>query len=176
MDGSVIPELSAWISRATSRNKYESQKLNTYESQVGTRGKCCPDIKVGLKIDRKFRELEMLIADGQRISKKSMTRGNIRQEINTIGSVVEGVKGAIWRDVSQGVVGTISIHGIVGVGKTAIVAAINNQALRATGLFDFVIWVDVSNGKNRFLLILDSMWQVYSPQILEFRSLPGDKI
>ncbi|GAB4830712.1 hypothetical protein Ancab_004745, partial [Ancistrocladus abbreviatus] len=196
MDGPVNPKLSAWISRAT----VHVEKLNTYESQVGTREKCRPDIEAGLKIDRKFRELEMLIVDGQRISEKSATRGNIRQETNTIGSAMEGVKGAIWRDVSQGVVGIISIHGIAGVGKTAIAAAINNQALRATGLFDFVIWVDVSNGanlqrvqediarsisinlppdsnintragilrtaltgKNRFLLILDSMWQGYFP-------------
>ncbi|GAB4830682.1 hypothetical protein Ancab_004715 [Ancistrocladus abbreviatus] len=147
-----------------------------------------------------MRELEMLIADGQRISKESATRGYMQQEINFIGSMVKEEKDNIYKVVSEGGVGTICIHGIAGVGKTAIAAAINNQALRVPERFDFVIWVDVLDGadlqqvqediarsisinlppdsnikirasilrttltgKSRFLLILDSIWQGYSP-------------
>ncbi|GAB4830888.1 hypothetical protein Ancab_004914 [Ancistrocladus abbreviatus] len=197
MDGLVNAALSLWINKA---KEYARDELNIEELKKRTRGKCCPDIEAGLVIDEKMRELETLIADGQRISGESATRGNIRQEINFTGSPAEDVKGAIWRAVSQGGVGTICIHGVAGVGKTAIATAISNQALSAPRLFDFVIWVDVSNGadlqrvqediarsisinlppdsninaragilhialtgKNRFLLILDSMWQGYSP-------------
>ncbi|GAB4860944.1 hypothetical protein Ancab_036104 [Ancistrocladus abbreviatus] len=144
MDGAVNPTLSAWITEAT---MYASE-LNIDELQVSTRGTCCPCIETGLVIDRKLRELEVLIANGQRISGDSATRGCIRQEISIVGSTVNEVKGAIWQQVSHGGAGIICIHGIAGVGKTAIAAAINNQALRAPGLFDFVIWVDVSNGAD----------------------------
>ncbi|GAB4830693.1 hypothetical protein Ancab_004726, partial [Ancistrocladus abbreviatus] len=197
MDGPVNDALSPWINEA---KKYARDELNIEELKKRTRGKCFPDIEAGLVIDEKMRELEKLIADGQRISRESATRGYIRQEISIVGSTVREVKGAIWQQVSQGRVGTICIYGIAGVGKTAIATAINNQALRASGLFEFVIWVDVSNGadlhqvqediarsipinlppdsnintrarllhtaltgKNRFLLILDSMWRGYSP-------------
>ncbi|GAB4830691.1 hypothetical protein Ancab_004724 [Ancistrocladus abbreviatus] len=196
MDGAVNPALSAWIRRTTA---YASE-LNIDELQVRTRRTCRPGIDAGMVIDRKMRELEMLIADGRRISEESVTRGYMRQEINFIGSAVNKEKDDIWKAVSEGGVGTICIHGIAGVGKTAIAAAINNRALKAPELFDFVIWVDVSDGadlqrvqediarsisinlppdsnintragilctaltgKNRFLLILDSMWQGCSP-------------
>ncbi|GAB4860556.1 hypothetical protein Ancab_035717 [Ancistrocladus abbreviatus] len=164
MDGPVNPELSAWISRAI----VHVEKLNMYESQVRTRGKCHPDIKVGLKIDRKFRELEMLIANGQRISKKSATRGNIRQEINTIGSAVEEVKGAIWRDMTRGVVGTISIHRIACVDlqrvQEDIARSISINLPPDSNInTSAAILRTALTGKNRFLLILDSMWQGYSP-------------
>ncbi|GAB4830694.1 hypothetical protein Ancab_004727 [Ancistrocladus abbreviatus] len=145
MDGQVSPALSQWINKA---KEYASDELNIEELKKRTRGKCCLDIEAGLVIDEKMRELKMLIVDGQRISGEFATRGYIWQEITTIGSAMAKVKGAIWREVSQGVAGTICIHGIIGVGKTAIAATINNQALRATGLFDFVIWVDVSNGAD----------------------------
>ncbi|GAB4830881.1 hypothetical protein Ancab_004907 [Ancistrocladus abbreviatus] len=144
MDGAVNPALSAWITEAT---MYASE-LNIDELQVSTRGTCCPGIEAGLVIDRKLRELEMLIVGGQTISRESTTRGCIRKEISIVGSTMNEVKVAIWKQVSQGGVGTIYIHGIFGVGKTAIAATINNQALRAPGLVDFVIWVDVSNGAD----------------------------
>ncbi|GAB4830690.1 hypothetical protein Ancab_004723 [Ancistrocladus abbreviatus] len=195
MDGVVNPALSACISRATAY----ARELNIDELQVRTRGTCCPGIDAGMVIDKKMRELEMLIADGERISEESATRGYMRQEINFIGST---------KAVSKGGVGTIYIHGIADVGKTAIAAAINNQALRTPERFDFVIWVDVSDGadlqrvqediarsisinlppdpnintragilhtaltgKNRLLLILDSMWQGYSPSDIGIQDL-----
>ncbi|GAB4830884.1 hypothetical protein Ancab_004910, partial [Ancistrocladus abbreviatus] len=196
MDGVVNPALSVWITKATMC----ASELNIDELQASTRGTCCPGIEAGLVIDKELRELKVLIADGQRIFGESATRGYIRREINFIGSAVEDVKGAIWEVVLEGEVGTICIHGIAGVGKTAIAAAINNQALRTPEHFDFVIWVDVSDGadlqrvqediarsisinlppdsninsrasilrnaltgKNRILLILDSMWQDSPP-------------
>ncbi|GAB4861718.1 hypothetical protein Ancab_036971 [Ancistrocladus abbreviatus] len=87
-----------------------------------------------------------------------------------IEELKKGTKGKCCPDIEAGLVidekmkelntliekgggaGTICVHGIGSVGKTAIATAINNQALRAPGLFDFVIWVDVSNGAN--------LWQV----------------
>ncbi|GAB4830703.1 hypothetical protein Ancab_004736 [Ancistrocladus abbreviatus] len=196
MDVVVNPTLSQWIDRATAC----TGDLNIDELKATTRGTYYPDIEVGMVIDRKLREPEMLIAEGQRISVESKTRGYERQEINFIVSAVEDVKGKIWKAVSEEGVGTICIHGIDGVGKIATATTINNRALRETGLFDFVIWVDVSNcadlqgvqediasiisrklptgpntgnranklstaltGKKKFLVILDSMWQGYSP-------------
>ncbi|GAB4830876.1 hypothetical protein Ancab_004902 [Ancistrocladus abbreviatus] len=113
-------------------------------------------------------------------------------------------------DIIEGA-GTICIHGIAGVGKTAIAATINNLALRKPWLFDFVIWVSVSDGADlrrvqediasvisenlpadsntgnragklctalignkKFLLILDSMWQGYSPSDIGIPELTGD--
>ncbi|GAB4830708.1 hypothetical protein Ancab_004741 [Ancistrocladus abbreviatus] len=177
------------------------------------KGMCCPDIEAGLVIDKKLNELETLIADGQRISGESATKGYIRQEISIIGSTGKELKGAIWQQVSQGGVGTICLHGIAGVGKTAIATAINNQALGAADEhFDFVVWVDVSNradlwrvqediasvlseklptdpntdnragklrtalmGRRKFLLILDSMWQGYSPSDIGIPELTGGR-
>ncbi|GAB4830873.1 hypothetical protein Ancab_004900 [Ancistrocladus abbreviatus] len=144
MDGAVNPALSAWISRAITY----ARELNIDDLQVRIRGTCCPGINAGMVIDRKMRELEMLIANGERISEELATRGYIRQEINFICSVVKEEKDNIWKAVSERGVGTICIHGIAGVGKTAIAAAINKQALRAPEHFDFVIWVDVSNGAD----------------------------
>ncbi|GAB4830701.1 hypothetical protein Ancab_004734 [Ancistrocladus abbreviatus] len=230
MDGPVNPELSAWVDRATS----QINKLNEYESQVRRRGKshpdieagqeseelkertrgmCCLDIDARLVIDENIEELDTLINDGRSISKEFPTRGYIRQETNFFRSAEEDVKGAIWQSVSQGGgAGTIGIHGIAGVGKTAIAAAINNQALTEPELFDFVFWVSVSDqaelwrvqediagiiceklpvdpntvnragtlraaliGKRKFLLILDSMWQCYSPSDIGIPELTGGR-
>ncbi|GAB4830706.1 hypothetical protein Ancab_004739 [Ancistrocladus abbreviatus] len=208
------PELSAWVDRAIG----QINKLNKYESQVRrrekshpdieagqeseelkerTRGMCCLDIDARLVIDENIEELDTLINDGRSISKEFPTRGYQRQETNFVGSAVEDLKGAIWKSVSRrGGAGTIGIHGIAGVGKTAIAAAINNQAVEAPEHFDFVIWVDVSDGaglqqvqediarsgchiahcfkrEKKFLLILDSMWQGYSPSDIGIPELTG---
>ncbi|GAB4830882.1 hypothetical protein Ancab_004908 [Ancistrocladus abbreviatus] len=147
---------------------------------------------------------------------------------------MEEVTREIWQHMSQEEVETICIHGIAGMGKTAIAAALNNQAVRAPDeLFDFVIWVDVSNGadlgqvqediarsisidlpprsdinaragilanaltdensfhsninaradklrdaltkRRKFLLILDSMWQGYSPSRIGIPELTGGR-
>ncbi|GAB4830687.1 hypothetical protein Ancab_004720 [Ancistrocladus abbreviatus] len=195
MDGPVNPALSQWINKA---KEYARDKLNIEELKKGTRGKCCPDIEAGLLIDEKMTELNVLIENGQQ---KFHAIGCPQRETEIIGSAVEQVKRDILQRVSQVEgAGTICIHGIAGVGKTAIAAAVNNQALTKPELFDFVIWVSVSDqaelwrvqediagvigeklpadrntvnragilhaaltGKRKFLLILDSMWQCYSP-------------
>ncbi|GAB4830711.1 hypothetical protein Ancab_004744 [Ancistrocladus abbreviatus] len=211
MEGSINPATSAWINEA---REYARDELNIEELQKTTSKMCClGNMDAGLDIDRKLGELDILIERGQRISKESTTRGYIRQETNFFGSTVVGIRGEIWQEVSNGVFGTICIHGIAGVGKTAIAVAINNQALRAPDeLFDFVIWVDVSNGadlwrvqedvasviseklpadpntdnragklctaltgKRKFLLILDSMWQGYSPSDIGIPELTGGR-
>ncbi|GAB4830887.1 hypothetical protein Ancab_004913, partial [Ancistrocladus abbreviatus] len=210
VDGRVNPAVSVWINKA---REYARDELKIEELEKTASKMCClGNIDVGLDIDRKLRELDILIEEGQRISNEFVTRGYIQQETNFIGRAVEDVKGAIWQVVSQGGIGTICIHGIADVGKTVVVAAINNQAVKAPELFDFVIWVDVSNGadlqrlqediarrisinfpldsnnstrahklrtaligKNKFLLILDSMWQGYSPSQIEIPELTGGR-
>ncbi|GAB4830879.1 hypothetical protein Ancab_004905 [Ancistrocladus abbreviatus] len=206
-DGPVNPALSQWINEA---KVYARDKLNIEELKKGARGKCCPDIEAGLVIDKKMGELNALIEKGHQ---KFQATGCWQPEIDIIGSTVEQVKSDIWQRVSQvEEAGTICIHGIAGVGKTAIAAAINNQALKAPERFDFVIWVDVSDGANlwrvqediasviseklpadpntanraaklrialtgkkKFLLILDSMWQGYSPSDIGIPELTGGR-
>ncbi|GAB4830698.1 hypothetical protein Ancab_004731, partial [Ancistrocladus abbreviatus] len=139
-------------------------------------------------------------------------KGCLQPEIDIIGSVVKQVKRNIWQHVSREGAGTICIHGIAGVGKTAIVATINNLALRKPKLFDFFFLVSVSDGANlwqvqediasviseklpvdsnignrvgklrtaltgkkKFLLILDSMWQGYSPSDIGIPELTGGR-
>ncbi|GAB4830893.1 hypothetical protein Ancab_004919 [Ancistrocladus abbreviatus] len=208
MDGPVNPALSRWINKAKA---YARDELNIEELKKRTRGNCCPDIEAGLVIDKKLNELDGLIKEGHQ---KFQAKGYRQPEINIIGNAVEQLKCDIWQRVSQVEgAGTICIHGIAGVGKTAIAAAINNQALSAPDeLFDFVIWVSVSDladlwrvqedisaviaeklpadpntvnragklraaltGKKKFLLILDSMWQGYSPCDIGIPELTGGR-
>ncbi|GAB4830890.1 hypothetical protein Ancab_004916 [Ancistrocladus abbreviatus] len=142
MDAPVNPALSKWIDDA---KKYAG-KLDIEELKKGTRGKCCPDIEAGLVIDTNLNELDMLIKQGQQ---KFQAKGHRQPKIDFTSSAVKQVKSDILERVSQGGgAGTICIHGIAGVGKTSIAAAINNQALTEPRLFDFVILVRVSNGAN----------------------------
>ncbi|GAB4830684.1 hypothetical protein Ancab_004717 [Ancistrocladus abbreviatus] len=192
MDGAVKPALSEWITEATNY----ARDLNIEALQESTREKCCADIEAGVVIDETWRALDKRIKQGQEISESSATKGYIRQEIKIIDRAMEEVKRKIWRKMSKVKVETICIHGIAGVGKTAIAAAINNQALRDPADL-WRVQEDIASvlseklpadsntdnradrlhtaltGRGKFLLILDSMWQGYSPSRIGIPELTG---
>ena len=54
----------------------------------------------------------------------------------------------VWRWLEDEQVGTIGIYGVGGVGKTTLLAKINNGVLKRNNEFDVVIWITVSKGET----------------------------
>ncbi|MCD9643719.1 40S ribosomal protein [Datura stramonium] len=124
---------------------------------------CLPNymsrFKQGKRINKKMNEVNKLLEhnlfpDASLVDMMPQ-RGKILPATSLVGKTAQRSLEVVWECLNDVYTGIIGIYGMGGVGKTSILAEINNRLLRESTIFDNVIWVTASNNSNVKKLQLD---------------------
>ena len=131
-------------------------EVNTEELEKGINARCmdgffpsCPQqCASGVLIEQHIRKIDQLIEENKQIRLRPVVKGSKRACSDIVMRTRADDINKIWECLSQRHdVNVICLHGIAGVGKTAIAEAIYSQALEdEQGTFDYVIWMAAEYG------------------------------
>ncbi|XP_074267453.1 putative disease resistance protein At1g61300 [Silene latifolia] len=103
----------------------------------------------GRTIEIKIQELDELLQNGRHVSRETKIKGSKQPEVSILGTVREQIRQKMWDQVSRGDgAAIVCVHGVAGVGKTAVASVIHNQVLAELNDFETVIWVNVEYGSG----------------------------
>ncbi|KAG7591838.1 P-loop containing nucleoside triphosphate hydrolase [Arabidopsis thaliana x Arabidopsis arenosa] len=107
--------------------------------------KCITSCNYGKKVLKKLKEVEGLLAKGvfQVVAEKIPVPKVDKKHFQTTVGLDSMVEKA-WNSLMIGERRTLGLYGMGGVGKTTLLACINNRFLEVANEFDVVIWVVVS--------------------------------
>lgn len=96
----------------------------------------------GRKISKKLKKVERLISNGvfEAVAEKIYASKVEQRHIETTVGLDKKVEKA-WNSLMEDGPRTLSLHGIGGIGKTTLLAHINNKFLELSDKFDVVLWV-----------------------------------
>lgn len=98
-------------------------------------------------IEDKLQELDVLLENVKQINQQIKIKGSKQPEVSLVGCAREDIQQKIWELVKNVEAnGTVCIHGIAGVGKSALAAAIHNKVLIELAGFESIVWVNVEYG------------------------------
>lgn len=107
---------------------------------------CKSSYKFGKKVAKKLHLVATLMGEGafevvaEKVPQPAVDERPVEPTIVGLNSTLEKV----WRCLGEERVGIIGLYGMGGVGKTTLLAQINNKFLDTPNDFDVVIWVVVS--------------------------------
>ncbi|CAA7055705.1 unnamed protein product [Microthlaspi erraticum] len=107
--------------------------------------KCTSSYKYGKKVCKKLKEVKELLSKGvfEVVAEIAPVPKVGMQHIQTTVGLDFMVEKA-WNSIMNGERKTLGLYGMGGVGKTTLLARINNKFVEAVNGFDIVIWVVVS--------------------------------
>ncbi|KNA22508.1 hypothetical protein SOVF_033540 isoform B [Spinacia oleracea] len=145
-NGVLRPDPSEWI-RNVNTFLEADRKMDLgghlHESCIN----CCLVCKTWKLILNSTRKADKLLKEGEDIEVVGIRRSGSRTT-DFFGEDVENISEMIWNEVSQETgVQVVCIHGIAGVGKTVMAAAIHDKALEnMEDNFQNVIWISIEYG------------------------------
>ncbi|CAN6930759.1 unnamed protein product [Brassica oleracea] len=167
-----LAKVEGWLSRAESIDSEVSDLLREEPTETkrlclfGYCSKnCISSCKYGKKVSKKLEEVKELLSKGvfEELAEKRPASKVVKKDIQTtIG--LDSMVGKAWDSIMKPEGRTLGIYGMGGVGKTTLLARINNKFDKEVNEFDVVIWVVVSK---------DLQYKVIQDQIL--RRLRADQ-
>ncbi|KAG5391423.1 hypothetical protein IGI04_021386 [Brassica rapa subsp. trilocularis] len=147
-----LAKVEGWLSRAESIDSEVSHLLREEPSETkrlclfGYCSKnCISSCKYGKKVSKKLEEVKELLSKGvfEELAEKRPASKVVKKDIQTtIG--LDSMVGKAWDSIMKPEGRTLGIYGMGGVGKTTLLARINNKFNEEVNEFDVVIWVVVS--------------------------------
>ncbi|KAF8096637.1 hypothetical protein N665_0304s0002 [Sinapis alba] len=148
-----LAQVEGWFSRVSSIDSQVSDFLEEKPTETKRlclfgycSKKCKSSWEYGKRISKKLEEVKELLSKGvfQEVAEKRPAAKVVKKDIQTtigLDSVVEKAWGSIMNPERR----TLGIYGMGGVGKTTLLASINNKFDEEVNEFDVVIWVVVSH-------------------------------
>ncbi|CAG7868106.1 unnamed protein product [Brassica rapa] len=147
-----LAKVEGWLSRAESIDSEVSDLLREEPTETkrlclfGYCSKnCISSCKYGKKVSKKLEEVKELLSKGvfEELAEKRPASKVVKKDIQTtIG--LDSMVGKAWGSIMKPEGRTLGIYGMGGVGKTTLLARINNKFDEEVSEFDVVIWVVVS--------------------------------
>ncbi|RID56905.1 hypothetical protein BRARA_F00321 [Brassica rapa] len=147
-----LAKVEGWLSRAESIDSEVSDLLREEPTETkrlclfGYCSKnCISSCKYGKKVSKKLEEVKELLSKGvfEELAEKRPASKVVKKDIQTtIG--LDSMVGKAWDSIMKPEGRTLGIYGMGGVGKTTLLARINNKFDEEVNEFDVVIWVVVS--------------------------------
>ncbi|WJZ95115.1 hypothetical protein VitviT2T_013906 [Vitis vinifera] len=153
-----LDQVQGWLSRVEAMETEVGQLIGDGAETIEEkrlRGCCHPkhcisSYTLGKKVARKLQDTATLMSEGRNFEVVAdIVPPAPVEEIPgrpTVG--LESTFDKVWRSLEEEHVGMIGLYGLGGVGKTTLLAQINNHFLRTSHNFDVVIWVVVSKTPN----------------------------
>ncbi|XP_057537070.1 probable disease resistance protein At4g27220 [Amaranthus tricolor] len=147
----LLTDVKDWMREAEdSLNKVDIENLRRSidgRCMNGFLPDCCRRCAASAAIEREISIFDQLIEKNRCVRMKPVVRGYQRACNETVVRTRNIDIENIWKSLTQKQnVKVLCIHGIAGVGKTAVAEAIYNQALYECNSFDYVIWVAAEFG------------------------------
>ncbi|CAH2037450.1 unnamed protein product [Thlaspi arvense] len=148
-----LAQVQGWFSRVEGVESKVNHLLETRSTQTKSLCLCgyCSLNSIsgcyyGRKVMRKLNEVKGLLSNGvfETVAEKITAPKAEKKHIPTSVGLETQVKKAWNRLMKDGQKRTLGLHGIGGIGKTTLLAGINNKCLEEIYGFDVVIWVVVS--------------------------------
>ncbi|KAJ4917642.1 Disease resistance protein (NBS-LRR class) family [Raphanus sativus] len=147
-----LAKVEGWLSRAESIDSEVSVLLTEKPTETkrlclfGYCSKTCiSSCKYGKDVSEMLEEVKEHLSKGvfQDVAEKRPAAKVVKQDIQTTIGLDSMVKKA-WDSIMKPERRTLGIYGMGGVGKTTLLATINNKFKEEVNEFDVVIWVEVS--------------------------------
>ena len=147
-----LAQVQGWFSRVQGVESQVNDLLDARSTQTKRlcllgycSNKCITSCDYGKKVLKKLKEVEGLLAKGvfHVVAEKSPVPKVEKKHIQTTVGLDSMVEKA-WHSLMIGERRTLGLYGMGGVGKTTLLACINNRFLEVVNEFDVVIWVVVS--------------------------------
>ncbi|XP_034678243.1 disease resistance protein SUMM2-like isoform X2 [Vitis riparia] len=139
-------EVDAWLCSVENMEREVNELMvkSDIEIQKKCLGSCClTNCRSSYKLGKMIREKVAAVAELQ-------SRADHLDEVPVplfrpaVYEMPMDLFDRVWRWLEDEQVGTIGIYGMGGVGKTTLLAKINNRVLKRNNEFDVVIWITVS--------------------------------
>ncbi|CAF2055337.1 hypothetical protein HID58_069930 [Brassica napus] len=170
-----LPQVEGWFSRVASIDSQVSDLLKVKPTEIKRlcifgyfSKKCISSCKYGKDVWKKLEEVKELLSEGvfEELAGKRPAPKVVKKVIQTTIGLDSMVRKA-WDSIMKPERRTLGIYGMGGVGKTTLLARINNKFNEEVNELDVVIWVVVSkdlqyNGiRNQILgkLRVDKDWE-----------------
>ncbi|CAO2842554.1 unnamed protein product [Amaranthus hypochondriacus] len=139
----IKPDPRPWILEA--RKFLEGVNIPDLENRLNDN--ICYRYCAVKSIEEKLQELDVLLENVKQIAQQIKIKGSKQPEVSLVGSAREDIQQKIWEIVKNvEATGTVCIHGIAGVGKSALAAMIHNKVLTELVGFESIVWVNVEYG------------------------------
>ncbi|CAN7097554.1 unnamed protein product [Brassica rapa subsp. narinosa] len=170
-----LAQVEGWLSRVASIDSQVSDLLKDKPTEIKRlcifgyfSKKCISSCKYGKDVWKKLEEVKELLSEGvfEELAGKRPAPKVVKKEIQTtIG--LDSMVGKAWDSIMKPEGRTLGIYGMGGVGKTTLLARINNKFDEEVNELDVVIWVVVSKDlqykgiRNQILgkLRVDKEWE-----------------
>ena len=148
-----LAQVQGWFSRVEGVESQVNDLLDSKSTQTKRlclcgfcSGNLVSSYEYGKKVFKKLKEVEVLAAKGvfEVVAEKTPTPKGVKKHIQTTVGLDSMVEKA-WKSLMMnGDSRTLGLYGMGGVGKTTLLARINNKFLELMSEVDVVIWVLVS--------------------------------
>ncbi|EFH41664.1 predicted protein [Arabidopsis lyrata subsp. lyrata] len=147
-----LAQVNGWLSRVKSVESQFNDMLAARSTETGRLclfGYCSEDCissyNYGEKVSKMLEEVEELLSkkDFVEVAQKIIRKAEKKHIQTTVG--LDTLVEMAWESVMNDEIRTLGLYGMGGVGKTTLLACINNKFVELESEFDVVIWVVVSN-------------------------------
>ncbi|KAF8101058.1 hypothetical protein N665_0211s0045 [Sinapis alba] len=147
-----LAQVEGWLSRVASIDSQVSDLLKVKPTEIKKlcifgyfSKKCISSCKYGKDVWKKLEEVKELLSEGvfeELAGKRPGPKVGKKHIQTTIG--LDSMVGKAWNSIMKPERRTLGIYGMGGVGKTTLLASINNKFIEEVNEFNVVIWVVVS--------------------------------
>ncbi|XP_020871029.1 probable disease resistance protein At5g43730 [Arabidopsis lyrata subsp. lyrata] len=147
-----LAQVNGWLSRVEIVESQFNDLLEARSTETGRLclfGYCSEDCissyNYGEKVSKMLEEVEELLSkkDFVEVAQKIIRKAEKKHIQTTVG--LDTLVEMAWESVMNDEIRTLGLYGMGGVGKTTLLACINNKFVELESEFDVVIWVVVSN-------------------------------
>ncbi|KAG7536571.1 P-loop containing nucleoside triphosphate hydrolase [Arabidopsis suecica] len=146
-----LAQVKGWLSSVESVESQFNDLLQARSTETGRLclfGYCSEDFissyNYGDKVSKMLEKVELLSRrDFEVVAQKIIRKAEKKHIQTTVG--LDTLVGIAWESLKNDDIRTLGLYGMGGVGKTTLLASINNKFLELESEYDVVIWVVVSN-------------------------------
>ncbi|EFH39325.1 hypothetical protein ARALYDRAFT_497178 [Arabidopsis lyrata subsp. lyrata] len=147
-----LAQVNEWLSRVKSVESQFNDMLAARATETGRlclfgycSNDCVSSYNYGEKVSKMLEEVEELLSkkDFVEVAQKIIRKAEKKHIQTTVG--LDTLVEMAWESVMNDEIRTLGLYGMGGVGKTTLLACINNKFVELESEFDVVIWVVVSN-------------------------------